>query len=80
VEDIDGDGRLHLRRQVRRIAGDGLESAALKTKAARRVVTLPSSVVEELRGFMATNPPDDGRVFHGLGGRMRDAVRVNAFA
>jgi integrase len=78
----DGDiewerSRLHLRQQVVRLAGR-LEVGDLKTSAARRVVTLPRSVVDDLRAFLDENhSADDGRVFHGVGGSMRDHIRIN---
>jgi integrase len=80
VHDIDWQrGRLHLEQQVRRISGDGLEVAGLKTRAARRIVTLPRSVMDDMRAFVDENPPTpEGLVFHGLQGGMRDAVRINA--
>jgi integrase len=80
TSDIDWErGQLHIKQQVRRITGDGLETAELKTKAARRIVTLPRSVMDELRAFVDEHPPaKDGRVFHGQNGSMRDSVRINA--
>lgn len=50
----------------------------LKTRAARRVVTLPRSVTGELQAFLAETPPaDDGRIFQGVNGEMRDHIRLN---
>jgi integrase len=78
IADVDWErSRIHLRQQVVRLRGR-LEVGDLKTAAARRVVTMPRSVVDELRAFLDENPPaDDGRVFHGVGGSMRDHVRIN---
>jgi integrase len=55
------------------------ELSDLKTAAARRVVTLRGSVMDELREFLREYPPaEDGRVFHGLNDGMRDHIRINA--
>lgn len=80
VEDVDwGRGQLHIQQQVVRISREGLAITDLKTDAARRVITLPRSVVDELREFVDANPPaGDGRLFYGIDGGMRDAVRINA--
>jgi integrase len=79
VEDIDFQRcRLHIRQQVVRLR-TGLEVGDVKTDAARRVVTLPQSVCDDLREFLDTDPAaDDGRVFHGLNGSLRDHIRINA--
>ncbi len=78
VEDVDFErDRLHVRQQVVRVNGR-LQVTDLKTDAARRIVTLPRSVIEELRAFIDANPPaDDGRIFHGPGGSLRDASAIN---
>jgi integrase len=78
IDDVDWErSRLHLRQQVVQLQGH-LEVGDLKTAAARRVVTLPRSVVDELHTFLGENPPaEDGRVFHGVGGSMRDHIRIN---
>ena len=79
LADIDfGRSQVHISQQVVRVTGDGLRVTVPKTQAARRVVTLPRSVVKELRDYVAENPPtSDGLVFKGRDGRMRDAVRIN---
>lgn len=79
LEDVNWErSQLHLRQQVVRISGEGLEVTPLKTDAARRVVTLPRSVTDELHAFTLENPPAaDGRIFHGLADGMRDHVRIN---
>lgn len=78
IEDVDFDrSRLYVRQQVVRLPRR-LEVGDVKTEAARRVVSLPRSVMHDLRAFVDANPPaDDGRVFHGLGGSKRDAIRIN---
>lgn len=78
VEDVDWQrGQIHIRQQVIRLR-TGLEVGDVKTDAARRVVTLPRQVVDELRAFVDTNPPaEDGCIFHGLGESFRDHIRIN---
>lgn len=79
VEDVDFDRcRVNLRRQVVRVTGKGMYLSELKTKAAKRTVTLPCSVTDELREFLATNSPtEDGRIFHGAGNAMRAHSAIN---
>jgi integrase len=79
LADIDfGRSQVHISQQVVRVAGDGLRVTVPKTQAARRVVTLPRSVMRELREYVAENPPtSDGLVFKGRNGGMRDSVRIN---
>lgn len=64
-QDVDFDGaRLHLRQQaVGSRAGKSL--TPLKTRAARRTVSIPQSVLAELRELPAT---EDGRLFSETGG------------
>lgn len=78
-QDIDFQRcRLSIRQQVVRVVGQ-MQMTGLKTDAARRVVTMPRSVVDELRAFTKDHPPaNDGRLFYGLEGGMRDAVRINS--
>ncbi|MEX1046930.1 MAG: site-specific integrase [Actinomycetota bacterium] len=78
-EDVDWQGgRLSIRQQVIRLRATGLEIGDVKTDAARRVVTLPTSVLEELRAFLDRHPPaSDGRMFHGQEGSPRDHIRIN---
>lgn len=60
--DVDWDaGRLHLRQQAID-SRSGKSIAPLKTRAARRTVSIPASVVVELR---ALRPAADGRLFPG---------------
>jgi integrase len=79
LADIDfGRSQVHISQQVVRVAGDGLRVTVPKTQAARRVVTLPRSVMRELREYVAEKPPtSDGLVVKGRDGGMRDAVRIN---
>jgi integrase len=79
VQDIDFEAcELKLRQQVARVTGEGQYIEELKTDAARRTVTLPCSVTEELKAFVAANPPaEDGRVFHGKDGALRAHNAVN---
>jgi integrase len=78
LQDIDWQrDQVHLEQQVVR-TGEGLQVSPLKTAAARRVVSLPHSVVEELRQLVDEVPPSiDGLVFKGVQGGMRDSVRIN---
>jgi integrase len=78
-QDIAFDScELKLRQQVARVTGVGQYIEELKTDAAKRTVTLPCSVTEELRTFLESNPPaEDGRVFHGANGAMRAHNAVN---
>lgn len=78
LQDVDlNRAELHLEQQVVRTA-EGLKTTRLKTDAARRVVTLPGSVMDELRTFIRDHPPAfDGRLFHGQNDSYRDAVRIN---
>jgi len=73
LQDIDFKRcELRLRQQVVRVTRRSQYIEELKTAAARRTVTLPCSVVEELRAFVKVDPPaEDGRVFHGRNGAMR---------
>ena len=76
VEDIDwAKSQVHIEQQVVRVSGQGLEVSDLKTDAARRVVTLPRSVTEELRSYVGDRR--EGLVFTGARGGMRDSVRIN---
>jgi integrase len=79
VQDVDFKrSRVSVRQQVVRVSNDGLRITPLKTDAARRIVTLPRSVIDELRAFTKKHPPaDDGRLFYGNEGGMRDSVRIN---
>jgi integrase len=78
AEDVDVDrGQLHVRQQVVRIGGQ-MEVADLKTPAARRVVTVPASVLAELREYVDDHPlTDGGPILRGATGGMRDAIRIN---
>lgn len=67
--------QLRLRQQVVRIPGKRLEIGDLKTAAARRTVTLPRSLMKELREFVDQNPGE--LVFTGTGGGLRDHIRIN---
>jgi integrase len=70
VEDVDGV-RLHLRRQVVRVGGPGgLRETELKTKAARRVVTMPASLAAEVEALIGERT--EGSLFG-----VRDSVRIN---
>jgi integrase len=65
--------QLTLRQQVVRNGG-GKVTAPLKTRAARRTVSVACSVTDELRAFLDSNPPaSDGRIFH----RGTDGLLVN---
>ena len=66
VQDIDFVRcTLAIRKQVVYTPGKGKHWAPLKTEASRRTVTIPCSLAEELRVFVAAEPPaDDGRIFH----------------
>ncbi len=79
VEDIDFKKcQLRLRQQVVRVTGRGQYVSPLKTRAARRTVTLPCSLTEELKAFIEVEPPaDDGRIFHGANGKMRAHNAIN---
>jgi integrase len=79
LADIDWErSRVHISQQVVRVAGEGLRVTRPKTKAARRVVTLPGSVMDELREYIERRPPGgDGLVFKGVEGGKRDSVRIN---
>lgn len=69
---------LRLRQQVVRVTGIPHYIEQLKMEAARRTVTLPCSVTEELKAFVKANPPtEDGRVFYGPNGSMRAHNNVN---
>jgi integrase len=76
--DVDFErSQIHLRQGVIRTA-DGLRLAPLKTDAARRVVTLPRSVMDEMAEFpRPTGANSRGTVFHGEQGGLRDHIRVN---
>jgi integrase len=67
--------RLSIRQQATQDGGIGL----LKTRAARRTITVECGVIEELKAFLEANPPaPDGRIFHGDDDRkLFHAVRVN---
>jgi integrase len=69
VEDVEGPV-LRLKRQVVRVPGQGVVESELKTKAAKRTVTLPSSVAEQLREYIGDQT--SGSVFG-----LRDSVRIN---
>jgi integrase len=70
--------QLKLRQQVVRVTGKGMYVSPLKTKAARRTVTLPCSVTDELKAFIAEEPPaPDGRIFHGARGALRAHTGIN---
>jgi integrase len=77
--DIDFERcQLRLRQQIVRVTGLGMYVSPLKTSAARRPVTLPCSVTDELRAFLKKeSPADDGRVFHGPNGEMRAHTAIN---
>ena len=63
-QDIDFEKcRIHVRQAVHRSRGErGI--GPLKTKAARRNIAVPCSVVEEVADFRKENPPTpDGRIF-----------------
>jgi integrase len=79
VQDIDFERcQLKLRQQVIYARGQGPVVAPLKTRAARRTITIPCSVAEELRAFAKESPPTaDGRVFHGTGGAPLAHVAIN---
>jgi integrase len=67
-----------LRQQVVRVTGRGQYVSPLKTRAAKRTVTLPCSITDELKAFIADEPPAaDGRVFHGADGKMRAHNAIN---
>jgi integrase len=78
-QDVDFERcRLNLRQQVVRVTGRGMYVSPLKTEAARRPVTLPCSLTDELKKFVKKEPPaDDGRVFHGPNGEMRAHTAIN---
>lgn len=73
VQDIDFPRcELRLRQQVVRVTGRGKYVSLLKTAAARRTVTIPCSVADELKAFLEAEPPaEDGRIFHGPNGEPR---------
>ena len=79
VQDIDfGRCQLRLRQQVARVTGKGQYISPLKTKAARRTVTVPWSITTELAAFLEATPAAaDGRVFHGPNGELRAHNAVN---
>ena len=79
VEDIDFKRcQLRLRQQVARVTGKGAYISPLKTRAAKRTVTVPCSITKELRAFLdATPAAADGRVFHGPNGELRAHNAVN---
>jgi integrase len=80
LQDCDWErGQVHVEQQVVRVSGQGLEITGLKTQAARRVVSLPRSLMEELRLLVDEAPPaSDGLLFKGTQGGMRDSVRINS--
>lgn len=79
TQDIDFDRcQLRLRQQVVRVTGRGMYVSGLKTTAARRTVTLPCSVTDELKVFLKKEPSaDDGRVFHGPNDELRAHTAIN---
>jgi integrase len=69
---------LRLEQQVVRETGKPAYTSRLKTKAARRRVAIPCSLMEELHQFCVAHPPAaDGRIFHGPNGEMRAHNDVN---
>jgi integrase len=78
VHDVDFvKSKLSVRQQVVRTHARRYLSP-LKSKAARRTIEVASSVIDELREFVDTNPPaDDGRIFHGPDGSMWAHDKVN---
>jgi integrase len=81
VQDMARTGtacQLRLRQQVVRETGKPPYTSQLKTQAARRTVTIPASLYDELEAFLEDYPPTpDGRVFHGPNGEMRAHNDVN---
>jgi integrase len=79
LKDIDfARCQLKLRQQVVRVTGRGQYIEGLKTSSARRTVTLPCSVTDELKAFLGVEPPaSDGRLFHAANGAMRAHNAVN---
>jgi integrase len=80
VEDVDFERcELKLRQQVARTRVEGKYISALKTRAARRTVTIPCSLAEDLKRFIDTEPPsEDGRIFHGPNGELWSHSEINS--
>jgi integrase len=72
IQDVDFERcKLMLRQQVTRTRVEGKYISPLKTRAARRTVSVPCSLADELKAFIASDPPaDDGRLFHGPNGEL----------
>jgi integrase len=79
VQDIDFERcKLNLRQQVTRTRVEGKYISPLKTRAARRTVSVPCSLAEELKAFIESEPAaDDGRVFHGPNGELWSHSNIN---
>jgi integrase len=70
--------QLRLRQQVVRETGRPAYVSALKTEAARRTVTIPCWLWDEVEGFVRTfAPAPDGRIFHGPNGEPRAHNDIN---
>ena len=78
VKTPDGKCQLRIRQQiVRDEPQEPPRVASLKTSAARRTITIACSLWEELKAFAAEfGPAEDGRVFRGPNGEMRDGVLI----
>jgi len=73
-----GRCQLRLRQQVVRETGKPAYVSQLKTDAARRTVTIPCWLWDEIEAFVRTHPPlEGGRVFHGPNGEPRAHNDVN---
>jgi integrase len=79
AQDVDFERcELKLRQQVARTRVEGKYISSLKTRAARRTVTIPCSLAEDLKRFIDTEPPsEDGRIFHGPNGELWSHSNIN---
>ena len=77
VRTPDSRCQFRVRQQVVRDAPKQPHVAPLKTKAARRTITVACSLWEELDAFMKEyGPAPDGRIFHGPNGELRDGALI----
>jgi len=77
IKTPDGKCQIRVRQQIVRNEKERPHVAPLKTGASRRTITVACSLWDELKAFAAKyEPAEDGRIFRGPNGEMRDNVLI----